>query len=86
MVVWELLLFAEDWSWLGSDGSVGDGMNGTVSDSMDRCSSIGSRSVGLLNMGNSLVLHVGDEAMLVVGVVGDNLHTTVGELHTVLSW
>ena len=91
------LLFAEDWSRLGPDGehrAVGHGMDGgvshgmhrAVSNSVDRCGGIGGRSVGLLHMGHSLVLHVGDEPVLVVGVVGDDLHAAVGELHPVLSW
>ena len=90
------LLFAEDWSRLGPDGehravghrvdwSVGDCVDRAVSNSVDRCG-IGGRSVGLLHMGHSLVLHVGDEPVLVVRVVGHNLHTAVGKLNAVFSW
>ena len=44
-----------------------------------------SRFVGRLGVGLALIPHVSDEAVVVVGVVGDDLDTAVGELHPVLS-
>ena len=38
-----------------------------------------------LRVGLALIPHVSDEAVVVVGVVGDDLDTAVGELHPVLS-
>ena len=52
-----------------------------VSRSVDQ----GGGGVHLL-VGHALVLHVGDEAVLVVGVVGDDLHAAVGQLNAVLAW
>merc|ERR1719471_1472971 len=44
-----------------------------------------SRFVGRLGVGLALIPHVSDEAVVVIGVVGDDLDTAVGELHPVLS-
>merc|ERR1712038_1676124 len=40
--------------------------------------------VDRLRVGLTLVPHVGNEAVLVVGVVGDDLNTAVRKLHSVL--
>ena len=41
--------------------------------------------VGRLRVGLALIPHVSDEAVVVVGVIGDDLDTAVGELYPVLS-
>ena len=56
--------------------------------SVDNRGSMGDhvgRSIGFL-VSHTLVLHVGDEPVLVVRVVGHNLHTAVGKLNAVFSW
>ena len=79
----------------GNDSMVSHGGNGVNSmDSMvshgshrmdsvvgDRVSSLVDR----LRVCLALVPHVGNEAVLVVGVVGDDLDTTVRKLHSVLA-
>ena len=44
----------------------------------------GRRGVGLGD-GHALVLHVSDEPVLVISVIGHDLHSTVRKLNTVLS-
>merc|ERR550532_1329534 len=46
---------------------------------------VGGGGVGGLGMGLALVPHVGDESVLVVSVVRDDLDAAVGELNSVLS-
>ena len=79
----------------GNDSMVSHGGNGVNSmDSMvshgshrmdsvvgDRVSSLVDR----LRVGLALIPHVGNEAVLVVGVVGDDLDTAVRKLHSVLA-
>merc|ERR1719412_2912440 len=63
------------------DGMVSHGSHGMDSVVGDRVSSLVDR----LGVGLTLIPHVGDEAVLVVGVVGDDLDTAVRKLHTVLA-
>ena len=84
---WGSLFPSEDWSWLGSKGSSVDGVR-DYRGSVDNRGSMGDhvgRSIGFL-VSHTLVLHVGDEPVLVVRVVGHNLHTAVGKLNAVFSW
>jgi len=83
---WGSLFPSEDWSWLGSEGSSVDGVR-DYRGSVDNGSSVGDhvgRSIGFL-VSHTLVLHIGNEPVLVVRVVGHNLHTAVGKLNAVFS-
>ena len=80
---WGSLLPSKDWSWLGSDGSSVDGVRdyrGSVGDHVGR-----GRSIGLL-VSHTLVLHVSNEPVLMVRVIGHNLHPAVRKLDTIFSW
>merc|ERR1719356_2018159 len=89
----------EDWSSMDSVVSYRDRVDSVVSH-RDRVDSVVSHRcgvdergvvrdrggfVGRLRVGLALIPHVSDEAVVVVGVVGDDLDTAVGELHPVLS-
>jgi len=69
--------------------------------SMDKGSSMDDRSMmnGMVNrgwciwfrfwhifLGHSFIFHISDEPVLVVSMVGHNLHTTIGQLYTVLAF
>merc|ERR1719471_481583 len=82
----------EDWSSRDSVDSVVShrcGVDGMMSDrsGVDERGVVRDRGgfVGRLRVGLALIPHVSDEAVVVVGVVGDDLDTAVGELHPVLS-
>ena len=47
---------------------------------------VGRGSIGFFHVGHTLVLHVSDEPVLVVRVVGHNLHPAVRKLNAVFSW
>ena len=47
---------------------------------------VGRGSIGFFHVGHTLVLHVSDEPVLVVRVIGHDLHTAVRKLDTVFSW
>ena len=53
---------------------------GSVGDHVGR-----RRSIGFL-VSHTLVLHVSDEPVLVVRVIGHNLHPAVRKLNAVFSW
>ena len=46
---------------------------------------VGRGSIGFFHVGHTLVLHVSDEPVLVVRVIGHDLHTAVRKLDTVFS-
>ena len=46
---------------------------------------VGSRSIGRLRVGLSLVSDISDESILMISVIRNNLDTAVRELHSVLS-
>ena len=52
---------------------------------MVRSGVVGCGGVVVNGVGLALVLDVGDEAVLVIGVISDDLGASVGQLHTVLS-
>merc|ERR550525_525010 len=65
----------------GNDSMVSHGSHGGNSVVGDRVGSLVDR----LRVCLALIPHVGDEAVLVVGVVRDDLDTTVRKLHSVLA-
>ena len=75
----------------GGVDSVGEGggvshKRGVVSNGVNSDRGVvGGGGVGGLGMGLSLISHVGNKSVLVIGVIRDNLDTTVRELHSVLS-
>merc|ERR1719391_1573249 len=86
---WGSLFPSKDWSWLGSDGSGMDGMGDYRGGMGDYRGGVGDhvgrrRGIGFL-VSHTLVLHVSDEPVLVVRVIGHNLHPTVRKLDAVFS-
>ena len=87
---WGSLFPSKDWSWLGSDGSGMDGMGDYRGGVGDYWGGVGDhvgrrRGIGFL-VSHTLVLHVSDEPVLVVRMIGHNLHPTVRKLDAVFSW